>query len=102
LLNNNYNENEYTNTIFSNRFTNSISEIPSFVDVKGVMNAESVRDFDAAVTAPQFGYPNVVAYYKDASTKGHVHKFPIPVFALNAEDDPMSPGECELMSLPST
>jgi len=77
------------------RFADSITEIPASIDVEGVKRARSVRHFDAAVTAPQFGYPSVAAYYKDASAKGNTHHFSIPVFALNAEDDPMSPAVCK-------
>lgn len=61
-------------------------------DPTPVMNAKTVREFDAAFTAPQFGFANVDEYYRSASTSGNVHKFPIPVFALSAYDDPVQPG----------
>lgn len=64
---------------------------PETFDMDAVMKAKTVREFDAAVTAPQFGFSTVEDYYASATTKGHVHKFPIPVFCLNAEDDPMCP-----------
>jgi len=67
-------------------------------DMKAVLAAQTLREFDSAVTAPQFGFATVEDYYKSASHKGRVHKFPIPVFALNAEDDPMQPGHCEFHS----
>ena len=67
---------------------------PPGFNVKAILKAKTVREFDSAGTAPQFGFKSVEDYYISASTKGHVHKFPIPVFSLNAEDDPMSPGKC--------
>lgn len=64
-------------------------EAPPSFNIEAVMKAKTVREFDSAVTAPQFGFATVEDYYRSATTKGHVHKFPIPVFCLNAVDDPM-------------
>lgn len=74
------------------KFLKTMEAPPNF-NVTAVLNAKTVREFDAAVTAPQFGFKTVEDYYMSATTKGHVHKFPIPVFNLNAEDDPMCPGK---------
>ena len=45
------------------------------------------------VVAPHFGYESAMDYYTDAQIVPNVHKFPIPVFGLNALDDPFSPEE---------
>lgn len=61
-------------------------------DPNPALKAKTVREFDAAVTAPQFGFASVDEYYQSATTSGNIHKFSIPVFALSACDDPMQPG----------
>lgn len=68
-------------------------------DPKSALEAKTVREFDSAVTAPQFGFPNVLEYYKSATTNGNVHRYSIPVFALSAGDDPMQPRHRKLMKL---
>ena len=49
-------------------------------------------------SAPQFGYANVLEYYNDAVVSNRVNQFSIPVFGLNAIDDPLQPGESEFNS----
>ncbi|ODM96292.1 Phospholipase ABHD3 [Orchesella cincta] len=74
------------------KFIDKFPDVSLKFDPKLALSAKTVREFDSAVTAPQFGFPNVLEYYKSATTSGHVHKLSIPVFALSAEDDPMCPG----------
>ncbi|CAL8086993.1 unnamed protein product [Orchesella dallaii] len=74
------------------KFMDNFPNVALKFDPKLALSAKTVREFDTAVTAPQFGFPNVLEYYKSATTSGHIHKFSIPVFALSAEDDPMQPG----------
>jgi len=54
---------------------------------------KSGRDFDTAFHVPQWGYKSVEQYWSDSVLNGKTHKFAIPVFSLNAYDDPMMPGE---------
>ena len=62
-------------------------------DFNKVLKSRTLREFDAHFTAPQFGYDSVMDYYRAASVKDNVHKFPIPVFGFNAYDDPLQPGD---------
>jgi len=48
-------------------------------------SARTVRDFDASLTAPAFGYATVDAYYLDASSVRYLHGVRIPLLVLNAE-----------------
>ncbi|EKG13788.1 hypothetical protein MPH_09097 [Macrophomina phaseolina MS6] len=47
-------------------------------------------DFDSAVQLPMWGYPTRGTYYRDASSVDSVLAVKVPLFALNAEDDPIS------------
>ncbi|EUC45259.1 hypothetical protein COCMIDRAFT_5560 [Bipolaris oryzae ATCC 44560] len=47
-------------------------------------------DFDIAVQLPMWGYPTTGTYYRDASSVDAVLAVKVPLFALNAEDDPIS------------
>ena len=49
------------------------------------------NSFDREVQAPTWGYPTEGAYYRDASSCDSVLAVRIPLFAINAEDDPVSP-----------
>lgn len=76
----------------NDRFLSNFETSTLKFDPSAALKAKTVRDFDSAVTAPQFGFPNVLEYYQSATTNGNIHKFSIPVFALSAADDPMQPG----------
>ncbi|CAG7732685.1 unnamed protein product [Allacma fusca] len=67
-------------------------QVRDCIDYKKVLNCSNVRDFDAFFTAPSFGHKSAEDYYRDATTLDTISNFSIPVFALNAEDDPFSPG----------
>jgi len=58
------------------------------------MTSRTFREYDSQFTAPQFGYADIWKYYTDGiMTKDRVKKLSIPVFGLNAIDDPVIPGE---------
>jgi len=69
--------------------------VPAGVDKEKVLACKTIRDFDTAATIVSFGFPTVEAYYENSTSCGHLHEFPIPTFALNAEDDPIQPGFCK-------
>ena len=60
-----------------------------------MLQCTRVRDFDDRFTAKQFGYPSWKEYYADMNLRGKVNKIQTPLLAVNAHDDPFSPGECE-------
>jgi len=69
-----------------------VLEVKEHLDFNKILSVANLRDFDASFTAPCFGFKSVEDYYLDATTSNVIHTFSIPVFGLNAEDDPMSPG----------
>jgi predicted alpha/beta-fold hydrolase len=60
-----------------------------WMDLPKAYAARTVADFDTATIVPMFRYPNVDAYYEDASTAKHIHKIRVPTLLLNAQDDPI-------------
>jgi len=59
-----------------------------------IMQCWSLRDFDSHFTAPHFGYSSAMDYYMAcAQSVRNIHKASVPVFALNAVDDPFSQEE---------
>ncbi|KAI9178903.1 hypothetical protein H9P43_005565 [Blastocladiella emersonii ATCC 22665] len=56
-----------------------------------VMAAKHVWEFDDRVTRVLFGYHTVEDYYRAASSCNYVDRVRVPLFCLNALDDPISP-----------
>lgn len=63
---------------------------PFVADVDRAATAKSVRELDAALTAPCFGFPSVDAYYADASCDQRVARVERPLLVVNAADDPIA------------
>jgi predicted alpha/beta-fold hydrolase len=51
----------------------------------------TVREFDEAIIAPQFGYKDADDYYEQASAKQVVANVRVPMLLITAEDDPFIP-----------
>lgn len=51
----------------------------------------TVREFDDAITAPQFGYKDAQEYYEAAGAKKVIDKVRVPLLLITAEDDPFVP-----------
>jgi abhydrolase domain-containing protein 1/3 len=66
---------------------------PHHTNFDKIMTCRRLRDFDTSFTAPHFGYASASDYYKDAQVVKNVYRVGIPVFGLNALDDPFSPEE---------
>lgn len=66
---------------------------PGRFDLKAVMRARTLRQFDAAFTCPISGFRSVEDYYDQASCGPHLRNIRVPTFILNALDDPLIP-EC--------
>ena len=58
-----------------------------------VFQSSTIKEFDQRFTSKLFGYKDYKEYYTDARIKGKITKIKVPTLALNAEDDPFSPGE---------
>jgi predicted alpha/beta-fold hydrolase len=53
----------------------------------------TVRQFDAAFTAPHFGFASAEDYYHRASAMRVVSRIRVPALILSAADDPFVPAE---------
>jgi uncharacterized protein len=53
----------------------------------------SVREFDDAITAPQFGYKDAQHYYECVGAKRVIHQVRVPLLMIAAQDDPFVPFE---------
>jgi predicted alpha/beta-fold hydrolase len=49
-----------------------------------------LHEFDAEIQCPTWGYPTAASYYRDASSVDSMLDARIPLFAINATDDPVS------------
>src|SRR5258708_19130166 len=56
----------------------------------------TVREFDDAITAPQFGYKDAEDYYQHAGAKSVVWQVSVPMLMITAKDDPFVPYEAFL------
>ncbi|MGJ4747111.1 YheT family hydrolase [Leptospira sp. SA-E8] len=57
-------------------------------------NSKKIRtffDFDDMITAPSFGYPSAMEYYKKNSCIGYIQSITHPGILIHAEDDPVVP-----------
>ena len=53
-------------------------------------NSRLNLEFDAAVTAPVFGFPTVWDYYNTASSSNQLPNIKTPLLILHALDDPIA------------
>lgn len=53
----------------------------------------TVREFDDAITAPNFGFKDAQAYYESAGAKKVVGQIRVPFLLITAQDDPFVPYE---------
>mgnify|MGYP002803940222 FL=1 len=61
---------------------------------EGAAKANTIKQFDAAVIAPMFGYSSVDHYYHASSiVEKHLECIKTPLLCLSADDDPFSPAE---------
>lgn len=59
------------------------------IDPERVRKITYLHEFDREIQGPTWGYPTEGAYYRDASSVDSILNIRIPVFAINAEDDPV-------------
>ena len=52
----------------------------------------TVEEFDRNVTIKVFKYSSVEEYYRDANNTWRIAGIKTPLIAINAADDPFSPG----------
>jgi predicted alpha/beta-fold hydrolase len=59
------------------------------LDFQEIEAVKYIHEFDRAVQGPLWGYPTEGAYYRDASSIDSLLAVRIPIFAINAKDDPV-------------
>jgi predicted alpha/beta-fold hydrolase len=64
---------------------------PQKYSANGSGRIRTVREFDDAITAPQFGYRDAEEYYEAAGAKRVVDKIRVPYLLITSEDDPFVP-----------
>ncbi|KAL9125770.1 MAG: hypothetical protein Q9217_005073 [Psora testacea] len=63
------------------------------VDINRVRKIRYLFEFDRELQGPSWGYPTEGAYYRDASSCDSLLAVKVPLFAINAEDDPIAVNE---------
>jgi len=64
---------------------------PGRFDLARLKAVKTVRAFDAAVTAPYFGFESAEDYYYRASALRVADRIRVPALVITAEDDPFVP-----------
>lgn len=60
------------------------------LDFEKIGQVKTLPEFDREVQGPTWGYPTEGAYYRDSSSVDALMAAKIPIFAINAKDDPIS------------
>jgi predicted alpha/beta-fold hydrolase len=66
-------------------------QYPGFVDIVAARRARTFAAYDAAVTAPLFGFADAREYWERASSRPYLRAIARPTLLLNALDDPFIP-----------
>jgi uncharacterized protein len=66
---------------------------PGLFDLRKLSAIRTVREFDAAFTAPYFGFLSAEDYYRRASSMRVIDRIRIPALVITAQDDPFVPPE---------
>ena len=66
---------------------------PGRFDLARLRTIRSVRQFDAAYTAPSFGFESAEDYYHRAAALRVIDKIEIPALIITSADDPFVPAE---------
>ena len=78
------------------RYQRKAELFPERYSRNGFGTIRSVREFDDAITAPQFGYKDAEDYYEHAGAKNVIGQVSVPTLMLTAKDDPFVPYEAFL------
>ena len=74
--------------------------LASTFDLKAILKARSIREFDNLYTAPAHGFKNAAHYWSESSSYAGLPEISIPTFLLHAKNDPFYPGD--LLPSPNT
>jgi len=67
------------------------AHFPGAFDLSGLDAIRTVRQFDAAYTAPYFGFSSAEDYYARAAALRVIDRIQVPTLIITAEDDPFVP-----------
>jgi len=70
-----------------------LARFPDLFDSVALHRAQSIYDFDDAVTAPVHGFKSAHDYYSRSSSLGFLSRIHRPTLLLSAVDDPFLPAE---------
>jgi predicted alpha/beta-fold hydrolase len=73
------------------RYARKAKLYPERFPLDGFGPVRTVREFDDAITAPQFGYRDAEEYYEAAGAKRVIDRVRVPMLMITAEDDPFVP-----------
>jgi predicted alpha/beta-fold hydrolase len=73
------------------RFKRKAQLFPQRYSPNGFGPIRTVREFDDAVTAPQFGFRDAQDYYETSSAKRVAGQVRVPLLLITAKDDPFVP-----------
>ncbi len=73
------------------RYKRKAISMPESYRQNGFGSVRTVRQFDDAITAPNFGYRTAEEYYETASAKRVLKQLQIPTLLITAKDDPFVP-----------
>jgi predicted alpha/beta-fold hydrolase len=73
------------------RYARKQKMFPDRYPRNGFGAVRTVREFDDAITAPQFGYRDAEEYYEAAGAKRVIGQVRVPMLLITAEDDPFVP-----------
>lgn len=73
------------------RYARKAKLFPERYSRNGFRPIRTVREFDDAITAPQFGYRDAQEYYEAAGAKRVVKAIRVPFLLIAAQDDPFVP-----------
>jgi predicted alpha/beta-fold hydrolase len=69
-----------------------VSKNPA-LDFDKIQHVKYLHEFDREVQGPTWGYPTEGAYYRDSSSVDSLLAVRVPLFAINAKDDPIAVDE---------
>jgi predicted alpha/beta-fold hydrolase len=75
------------------RYARKVALFPERYSRNGFAPIRTVREFDDAITAPNFGYRDAQEYYLTAGAKRVIDKIHVPLLLITAQDDPFVPFE---------
>jgi predicted alpha/beta-fold hydrolase len=75
------------------RYRRKAELFPERYSKNGFGPIRTVREFDDAITGPQFGYKDAEEYYQAAGAKRVIDQVRVPLLLVTAKDDPFVPYE---------